>query len=96
MLNRGDGKSLEVTVQFSWYGTTSKRDKSGAYLFLPDGEAKVRADARGGDWARTERVVRSVLNASQCDGRLLGIDELAPLIYHYWHLAISSWVLGEQ
>lgn len=49
MLNRGDGKSLEVTVQFSWYGTTSKRDKSGAYLFLPDGEAKVRADARGGD-----------------------------------------------
>uniref|UniRef100_A0A4W2EQ13 mannosyl-oligosaccharide 1,3-1,6-alpha-mannosidase n=1 Tax=Bos indicus x Bos taurus TaxID=30522 RepID=A0A4W2EQ13_BOBOX len=40
MLNKGDGKSLEVTVQFSWYGTTSKRDKSGAYLFLPDGEAK--------------------------------------------------------
>ncbi|XP_070229308.1 alpha-mannosidase 2 isoform X2 [Bos mutus] len=40
MLNKGDGKSLEVKVQFSWYGTTSKKDKSGAYLFLPDGEAK--------------------------------------------------------
>lgn len=45
MINKGDGKSLEVKVQFSWYGTTSKKDKSGAYLFLPDGEAKVRADA---------------------------------------------------
>ncbi|KAB0360787.1 hypothetical protein FD754_004943 [Muntiacus muntjak] len=45
MINKGDGKSLEVRVQFSWYGTTSKKDKSGAYLFLPDGEAKVRADA---------------------------------------------------
>ncbi|XP_043769698.1 alpha-mannosidase 2 [Cervus elaphus] len=40
MINKGDGKSLEVKVQFSWYGTTSKKDKSGAYLFLPDGEAK--------------------------------------------------------
>ncbi|KAB0386696.1 hypothetical protein FD755_001652 [Muntiacus reevesi] len=45
MINKGDGKSLEVRVQFSWYGTTSKKDKSGAYLFLPDGEAKVRTDA---------------------------------------------------
>ncbi|XP_067587501.1 alpha-mannosidase 2 [Pseudorca crassidens] len=40
MINKGDGKSHEVKVQFSWYGTTSKKDKSGAYLFLPDGEAK--------------------------------------------------------
>ena len=49
MLNKGDGKSLEVKVQFSWYGTTSKKDKSGAYLFLPEGEAKVRADAQSRD-----------------------------------------------
>ncbi|XP_076844380.1 alpha-mannosidase 2 isoform X2 [Brachyhypopomus gauderio] len=29
-----------VKVDFVWYGTTSDKDKSGAYLFLPDGEAK--------------------------------------------------------
>ncbi|XP_055000954.1 alpha-mannosidase 2 [Sorex araneus] len=40
MINKEDGKPHQVKVQFSWYGTTSKRDKSGAYLFLPDGEAK--------------------------------------------------------
>ncbi|XP_036888171.1 alpha-mannosidase 2 [Sturnira hondurensis] len=40
MISKEDGKHHEVRVQFSWYGTTSKKDKSGAYLFLPDGEAK--------------------------------------------------------
>ncbi|XP_003788972.1 alpha-mannosidase 2 isoform X1 [Otolemur garnettii] len=40
MMAKEDGKLHEVKVQFSWYGTTSKIDKSGAYLFLPDGEAK--------------------------------------------------------
>ncbi|XP_075692867.1 alpha-mannosidase 2 [Rhinoderma darwinii] len=35
-----DGKMLNVRVEFSWYGTTNNRDKSGAYLFLPDGDAK--------------------------------------------------------
>lgn len=30
-----------MKVEFAWYGTTSNRDKSGAYLFLPDGDAKV-------------------------------------------------------
>ncbi|XP_007529261.1 alpha-mannosidase 2 [Erinaceus europaeus] len=40
MVNKEDGKHHEVKVQFSWYGTTNKKDKSGAYLFLPDGEAK--------------------------------------------------------
>uniref|UniRef100_A0A8C3VL17 Alpha-mannosidase n=1 Tax=Catagonus wagneri TaxID=51154 RepID=A0A8C3VL17_9CETA len=40
MINKEDGKSHVVKVQFSWYGTTNKKDKSGAYLFLPDGEAK--------------------------------------------------------
>uniref|UniRef100_A0A2K5VRH1 Alpha-mannosidase n=1 Tax=Macaca fascicularis TaxID=9541 RepID=A0A2K5VRH1_MACFA len=40
MMTKEDGKHHEVSVQFSWYGTTIKRDKSGAYLFLPDGNAK--------------------------------------------------------
>lgn len=40
MLNKEDGRRHDVKVQFSWYGTTSKKDKSGAYLFLPDGKAK--------------------------------------------------------
>ncbi|KAM4635196.1 alpha-mannosidase 2 isoform 1-T2 [Polymixia lowei] len=35
-----DGLERHVQVKFFWYGTTSNRDKSGAYLFLPDGEAK--------------------------------------------------------
>ena len=36
-----DGKHHEMKVQFLWYGTTSRRDKSGAYLFLPDGQGQV-------------------------------------------------------
>lgn len=43
MINKEDGEPHKIKVQFSWYGTTSKKDKSGAYLFLPDGEAKVSA-----------------------------------------------------
>lgn len=35
-----DGKNRQMKVEFAWYGTTSNRDKSGAYLFLPDGDAK--------------------------------------------------------
>nr|XP_020635653.1 alpha-mannosidase 2 [Pogona vitticeps] len=35
-----DNKNHRVKLEFVWYGTTSNRDKSGAYLFLPDGEAK--------------------------------------------------------
>ncbi|KAM9328946.1 alpha-mannosidase 2 [Gastrophryne carolinensis] len=34
------GKTQHVKVEFNWYGTANSRDKSGAYLFLPDGEAK--------------------------------------------------------
>ncbi|XP_072453348.1 alpha-mannosidase 2 isoform X1 [Notamacropus eugenii] len=40
MTNKEDGKIHEVKVEFAWYGTRNGRDKSGAYLFLPDGEAK--------------------------------------------------------
>ncbi|XP_038938965.1 alpha-mannosidase 2 isoform X1 [Rattus norvegicus] len=35
-----DNKQQELKVQFLWYGTTNKRDKSGAYLFLPDGQGQ--------------------------------------------------------
>ncbi|XP_036029588.1 alpha-mannosidase 2 [Onychomys torridus] len=35
-----DGRHHEIQVQFLWYGTTNKRDKSGAYLFLPDGQGQ--------------------------------------------------------
>ncbi|KAL7988869.1 hypothetical protein Chor_007788 [Crotalus horridus] len=35
-----DNKNYRVKLDFAWYGTTSNRDKSGAYLFLPDGEGK--------------------------------------------------------
>ncbi|XP_060617870.2 alpha-mannosidase 2 [Anolis sagrei] len=35
-----DNKNYRVKLEFVWYGTTSNRDKSGAYLFLPDGDAK--------------------------------------------------------
>uniref|UniRef100_A0A8D2NFB1 mannosyl-oligosaccharide 1,3-1,6-alpha-mannosidase n=1 Tax=Zonotrichia albicollis TaxID=44394 RepID=A0A8D2NFB1_ZONAL len=38
--SKEEGKSNQMKVEFAWYGTTSNRDKSGAYLFLPDGDAK--------------------------------------------------------
>ncbi|KAM4809146.1 alpha-mannosidase 2 [Rhinophrynus dorsalis] len=40
MKRKEDGKMHQVKVDFTWYGTTNNRDKSGAYLFIPDGEAK--------------------------------------------------------
>nr|XP_044988386.1 alpha-mannosidase 2 isoform X1 [Jaculus jaculus] len=40
MKTKEDGKHHEIKVHFSWYGTTGRRDKSGAYLFLPDGHAQ--------------------------------------------------------
>ncbi|KAM4708331.1 LOW QUALITY PROTEIN: alpha-mannosidase 2 [Discoglossus pictus] len=40
MQTKNDGKTHDMKVEFSWYGTTNSKDKSGAYLFLPDGEAK--------------------------------------------------------
>ncbi|XP_068191447.1 alpha-mannosidase 2 [Antennarius striatus] len=32
------GEVHEIQIQFLWYGTTTKQDKSGAYLFLPGEE----------------------------------------------------------
>uniref|UniRef100_A0A8C4NBV9 Alpha-mannosidase n=1 Tax=Eptatretus burgeri TaxID=7764 RepID=A0A8C4NBV9_EPTBU len=36
----GWASEMNLCIDFAWYGTRSSRDKSGAYLFLPDGEAK--------------------------------------------------------
>uniref|UniRef100_A0A673LJJ2 Alpha-mannosidase n=1 Tax=Sinocyclocheilus rhinocerous TaxID=307959 RepID=A0A673LJJ2_9TELE len=36
-----DDSEFLVKVEFVWYGTTSNKDKSGAYLFLPDKEATI-------------------------------------------------------
>ncbi|KAM9694621.1 alpha-mannosidase 2 isoform 1-T1 [Trichechus inunguis] len=41
MMNKEDGKHHVVKLEFSWYGTSNKKDKSGAYLFLPDREARL-------------------------------------------------------
>ncbi len=35
-----DKKETQVKLEFVRYGTRKRGDKSGAYLFLPDGEAK--------------------------------------------------------
>ncbi|XP_078070807.1 alpha-mannosidase 2 isoform X4 [Mustelus asterias] len=40
MNTKEDKREHQINIQFWWYGTTSNRDKSGAYLFLPNGEAK--------------------------------------------------------
>ncbi|XP_062847321.1 alpha-mannosidase 2x isoform X2 [Trichomycterus rosablanca] len=37
---KDDPQELRVQIQFLTYGTRSSKDKSGAYLFLPDGSAK--------------------------------------------------------
>uniref|UniRef100_UPI00358E0F9A alpha-mannosidase 2x n=2 Tax=Myxine glutinosa TaxID=7769 RepID=UPI00358E0F9A len=37
---KGWASEMNLRIDFAWYGTRSSRDKSGAYLFLPDGEPK--------------------------------------------------------
>lgn len=38
---KDDSQEVKVQMQFMMYGTRPSKDKSGAYLFLPDGTAKV-------------------------------------------------------
>lgn len=38
---KDDPQEVKVQMQFMIYGTRPSKDKSGAYLFLPDGKAKV-------------------------------------------------------
>lgn len=45
---------VEVGVDFVTYGTRSGKEKSGAYLFLPDGEAK---SVLGQSWSNPPVVV---------------------------------------
>ncbi|XP_072138239.1 alpha-mannosidase 2x isoform X1 [Mobula birostris] len=37
---KDDQQEQKVRMEFVWYGTRQFKDKSGAYLFLPDGEAR--------------------------------------------------------
>lgn len=43
---KDDPEEVKVQIQFMVYGTRVSKDKSGAYLFLPDGKAKVCSSAR--------------------------------------------------
>ncbi|XP_077866530.1 alpha-mannosidase 2-like, partial [Saccoglossus kowalevskii] len=40
LTTKSDGKTTSLSVDFVMYGTRMSKDKSGAYLFLPDGQAK--------------------------------------------------------
>ncbi|XP_062512302.1 alpha-mannosidase 2-like isoform X2 [Corticium candelabrum] len=51
-----DGVTTELNMGFVMYGTSSNRDKSGAYLFLPDGDAQPVQDR-----ATFVRVIRGPL-----------------------------------
>lgn len=44
----GEEQVHRVSSEFLIYGTRTSKDKSGAYLFLPDGEAKVQGPALKG------------------------------------------------
>ena len=43
-----DGVTHKSELEFIQYGTRAHKDKSGAYLFLPDGEARVSNSAEAG------------------------------------------------
>ena len=40
-VTQGVGSTHSLNLTFVMYGVKNSREKSGAYLFLPDGEAKV-------------------------------------------------------
>ncbi|XP_072137479.1 alpha-mannosidase 2 isoform X2 [Mobula birostris] len=40
VITKEEKREHHISIQFGWYGTTNNRDKSGAYLFLPNGEAQ--------------------------------------------------------
>ena len=42
MTLKDSGDVVKTNLQFVQYGTRPGKERSGAYLFLPDGEAKVR------------------------------------------------------
>ena len=44
---KDSGVAVKTDLRFVRYGTRSGKERSGAYLFLPDGDAKVRANIVG-------------------------------------------------
>lgn len=40
VIAKEEKREHHISIQFWWYGTTNNQDKSGAYLFLPNGEAQ--------------------------------------------------------
>ena len=42
-----DGVTHQTKLEFVKYGTVNKKEKSGAYLFLPDGPAMVSSSFLG-------------------------------------------------
>ncbi|XP_059825489.1 alpha-mannosidase 2 [Hypanus sabinus] len=40
VITKEEKREHHISIQFWWYGTTNNQDKSGAYLFLPNGEAQ--------------------------------------------------------
>jgi len=43
MTLKDSGDAMRTEIQWMKYGTVAAKDRSGAYLFLPGGEAEVRA-----------------------------------------------------
>ena len=43
---KNSGYKMKAEIEFLKYGTVSAKDKSGAYLFMPDGPAKVSNEFR--------------------------------------------------
>ena len=41
-LKLANGPLRKMQIKFKKYGTTGRMDKSGAYLFMPDGQASVK------------------------------------------------------
>lgn len=53
-----------MSSEFLVYGTRTSKDKSGAYLFLPDGEAKVQAPPLRASWQPCPRPSNSPAGSS--------------------------------
>lgn len=57
---KDDPQEVRVQIQFLTYGTRPSKDKSGAYLFLPDGNAKVASGSP--DWGEKQFIKHCGVN----------------------------------
>lgn len=57
---KDDPQEVRVQIQFLTYGTRPSKDKSGAYLFLPDGNAKVVSGSL--DWGEKQFIKQRGVN----------------------------------